>query len=270
MSSDFDKVDWSKATMTYTGLSAWLSSLFPKKFYPVPIVGFNETINYLFHTDYDKFPKIGARYVMECQDYLAKTENELKKYPIEEVNLSIWNDYFKSNPDLKIEPKKSFDQVDWNWISQDFHLFVHRNILKLYKPKSKSQNTKKIIEEFEPIGAEGKSKLAVHMRYERNSSLIKKIKEKAIKSNPMLNCQVCEFSFYEKYGELGKGFIEAHHLSPLNETGERKTTAKDIALLCSNCHKMIHLGISQFEDNKLMTIEELKEIMREKNTVANY
>ena len=266
--SDFDAIDWSNASMSYPGLSAWLSSLFPDKIYPAPAKGFSETINYLFQTDYNKFPKIGAKYISECQSYLATTANKLKKYPIQEVNLNVWNKYFKENPELGIEPKTEFDQVDWNWISQDFHLFVHRNILKLYKPKSNSRNAE-ILEDIEPVGIEGQSTLAIHMRYERNSSLIKKIKQKALKSNPMLNCQVCDFSFYEKYGELGKGFIEAHHLNPLHETRERKTSAKDIALLCSNCHKMIHRGMSQNEENTIMTIEELKNVLTDKNTVAN-
>ena len=268
ITTDFNDMDWSKASMSYTALSAWLSSLFPQKLYPVPAKGFNDTINYLFQTDYDKFPKIGAKYIWECQEYMHKTQNELKKYPIEEVNLKIWNKFYNENPSLGIDEKNSFEQVDWNWITQDFHLFVHRNILKLYKPKNKNEKAE-IIEDFEPVGIEGQSKLAIHMRYERNSNLIKKIKEKALKSNPMLNCQICEFSFYEKYGELGKGFIEAHHLNPMHETKERKTTAKDIALLCSNCHKMIHRGISKIEDNIIMSIDELKELITDKNTVAN-
>jgi len=259
-SSDFDAINWRDASMSYTGLSAWLSSLFPEKIYPVPAKGFSETINYLFQTDYSKFPKIGQKYIIECQKYLAETENELRKYPIEEINLNVWNKFFKTNPNLGIEQKNSFDQVDWNWITQDFHLFIHRDILKLYKPKSNSRNAN-IVEENEPVAIEGQSKLATHMRYERNSGLIKKIKQNALKSNPMLNCEVCDFSFYEKYGELGKGFIEAHHLSPLNKTRERKTTAKDIALLCSNCHKMIHRGISVIAENELMTITELKKLL---------
>ena len=45
------------------------------------------------------------------------------------------------------------------------------------------------------------------------------------------------------YGEIGEGFIEAHHLKPLHTlTGEKVALdpVKDFAVLCSNCHKMIH------------------------------
>ncbi|MCZ2357335.1 MAG: hypothetical protein LC115_11740 [Bacteroidia bacterium] len=55
---------------------------------------------------------------------------------------------------------------------------THGNILKLYKPKNEIETRKsiEIQEEFEPVSIEGQTKLAVHMRYERDSNLIKKIK----------------------------------------------------------------------------------------------
>ncbi len=261
---NFENVNWSTRSMSFTGLSAWLTSIFPEKFYPVPMKGINETINYLFDTDLKSFPKTGEKYVSSCQEYLKLTETELKKFPIKEIHLKIWNKYFNDNLELNIKEKTDFEQVDWNWLTQDLHLFVFRNILKLYKPKNNVEieySTTKINIENEPVSIEGQSKLAIHMRYERDSRLIKKIKENAIKSNPMLNCEVCGFSFYEKYGALGQGFIEAHHINPLSETKETKTTKDDIALVCSNCHKMIHRGISKLEGNTILTLNELKEMI---------
>jgi predicted HNH restriction endonuclease len=195
---------------------------------------------------------------------MRQTQDELKKYPIEEIHLKVWNKYFTENPQLNINTKNTFEQVDWNWLTQDFHLFVHRNILKLYKLRNtKDGKQVNITGDFEPISIEGKSKLAVHMRYERDSGLIKKIKTQAMRANPMLNCEVCGFSFLEKYGKLGEGFIEAHHLKPLNETKETKTTRHDIVLVCSNCHRMLHKGISEIDDNSIMTIDELKNLLIE-------
>lgn len=257
--SDFVSIDWSDRSMSFTALSAWLSSLFPDKIIPIPTTGFNETINYLFDTDLEKFPKAGENYILACQEFMQETEKELKNYPIEEIHLKIWNKYYQDNPELNITPKSSFDKVDWNWLTQDFHIFVYRNVLKLYNQKRNNRSI--ALDDFEPFGIEGQSKLAVHMRYERNSALVKKIKESAIKSNPMMNCDVCGFSFFEKYGELGQGFIEAHHKKPLSETKETKTTRDDIALVCSNCHRMIHKGTSQLENNLIMTIDELKELI---------
>ncbi len=195
---------------------------------------------------------------------MRQTQDELKKYPIEEIHLKVWNKFFTENPQLNIKNKISFEQVDWNWLTQDFHLFVHRNILNLYKPRD-TNNAKQVdvTDDFEPISIEGKSKLAIHMRYERDSGLIKKIKTHALRANPMLNCEVCGFSFFEKYGKLGEGFIEAHHLKPLKETKETETTRRDIALVCSNCHRMLHKGTSRINDKSVMTIDELKKILIE-------
>ena len=53
--STFEDIDWSNRTMSYPALSAWLSSLFPEKLFPIPAKGFNETINLLFQTDLKKY-----------------------------------------------------------------------------------------------------------------------------------------------------------------------------------------------------------------------
>jgi predicted HNH restriction endonuclease len=67
-------------------------------------------------------------------------------------------------------------------------------------------------------------------------------------------CEVCGFNFAAVYGERGNGFIEAHHLVPISR-GERVNTIHDIALVCSNCHSMIH------RTNPPISVDELKELM---------
>jgi len=46
------------------------------------------------------------------------------------------------------------------------------------------------------------------------------------------------------YGELGAGFAEVlHHLRPLAEMdGPVETMLDDPAVVCVNCHRMLHLG----------------------------
>lgn len=249
----FKDIDWSQRTMSFTVLSAWLASLFPNKFFPIPMKGFDETTKYLFNINENKFPKVGREYVYESQKYLKETWEFLSQYPIEDLCLKEWNLYYKENPDLNIPIKDELLQVDKVWLAQDFHLFVFREILKLYKPKKNEITVK---EENEPTVIEGNSVLAQHMRFERNNSFIKKIKEKALRNNKMLNCQICGFSFYEKYGEKGAGFIEAHHKKPLSESaGKVRTSKEDIALVCSNCHRMLHRG------TPIIEIDDLKEII---------
>lgn len=55
-------------------------------------------------------------------------------------------------------------------------------------------------------------------------------------------CIVCGMNFVECYGEIGKEFIEVHHLYPISETnGEHEVDpATEMIPLCSNCHSMIH------------------------------
>jgi predicted HNH restriction endonuclease len=60
-----------------------------------------------------------------------------------------------------------------------------------------------------------------------------------------LLCEVprCGFDFVSKYGEEGRGYIQVHHLKPIGErNGAEKTTLDDLALVCPNCHAMIHVG----------------------------
>ena len=88
---------------------------------------------------------------------------------------------------------------------------------------------------------EGKLIQRKHFSRERNSQLIKTAKGEFKKKHGKLYCQICEFDFEEIYGEMGEDFIEGHHTIPISElTGKEKTKVKDIAMVCSNCHRMLH------------------------------
>ena len=88
---------------------------------------------------------------------------------------------------------------------------------------------------------EGVEKYKIHRFYERNPIIVKKVKERRIRQNKESRCDICNFSFEERYGSYGRGFIEAHYTIPISElNGIKKTKIKDIALVCSNCHRMLH------------------------------
>src|SRR5690606_19764194 len=55
-----------------------------------------------------------------------------------------------------------------------------------------------------------------------------------------LACEACGFDFEKVYGDRGSGYIECHHVVPLHEAGEGRTKLSDLALICANCHRMIH------------------------------
>jgi ribosomal protein L44E len=90
---------------------------------------------------------------------------------------------------------------------------------------------------------EGRRKLIRHVRMEktRNPQLIRDAKKYFKKRNGRLHCEVCGFDFGRKYGSRGRDYIEAHHKIPLSELEENVTlTVNDVAMVCSNCHRMLH------------------------------
>ncbi|NOR56502.1 MAG: restriction endonuclease [Sulfurovum sp.] len=103
---------------------------------------------------------------------------------------------------------------------------------------------------------EGKQKLRIHLQRERNPKLIREVKKRFKAKYGRLFCQVCSFDFYVKYGEIGDDFIEGHHTKPVSEFNDSTfSKIEDIALLCSNCHKMVH------RKRPWLSIDDLKEIL---------
>ena len=112
-------------------------------------------------------------------------------------------------------------------------------------------------EDDESSFPEGKKKYRQHRQLERDPKLAKKAKARRFAQTGKLECDVCEFDFFAIYGEIGHGFIEAHHKTPVSELdGVKKTKIRDLALVCANCHRMLHRGKS------LMTVEDLRAIVK--------
>jgi len=100
---------------------------------------------------------------------------------------------------------------------------------------------------------EGKRTVYYTTKYERSS----KNREAAIRIHGT-KCMICGFDFGQKYGELGKGYIEVHHIKPL-ATLEQEVVINpetDLICVCANCHRMLH----RFK-NYIVTVEELKYIV---------
>ncbi|WDO13950.1 HNH endonuclease [Flavobacterium sp. WW92] len=107
------------------------------------------------------------------------------------------------------------------------------------------------------VALEGKIIYKLHKLRERDRKIIAEKKKSVLKINNKLSCEVCNLNFEEKYGEIGKGFIECHHKVPLSSLKvETKITVKDLALVCSNCHRMLH------RDIKNISVEKLKELIK--------
>lgn len=86
---------------------------------------------------------------------------------------------------------------------------------------------------------EEKRRYSLHRRLDRRAN-----RAKVFRAHGSDECQACTFRFEDKFGPLGAGYFEAHHLTPLSSLspGEvRKYDYKtDFAILCANCHRMIH------------------------------
>jgi hypothetical protein len=89
--------------------------------------------------------------------------------------------------------------------------------------------------------SEGEPRIRVHVQRERNQTLVSVAKHHFKEAHGRLFCEVCEFDFSDRYGELGDDFIEAHHRVPLSESNaEVETSVDDLAMVCANCHRMLH------------------------------
>jgi 5-methylcytosine-specific restriction endonuclease McrA len=106
--------------------------------------------------------------------------------------------------------------------------------------------------ELEIEAQEGRTRLRVHLRRERSRKLITDFKA----SLTSFACEACGDDMEAIYGELGTGYIEAHHKVPVALIEEGETTKlSDLAALCANCHRMIHR-------NGLMSVEALAAHLR--------
>lgn len=81
-----------------------------------------------------------------------------------------------------------------------------------------------------------------HWARERSRALTRLAKKRVLDGGGTLDCAVCGFNFARVYGPHGDGYIEAHHTLPVSELEEDAVTrVEDIALVCANCHRMLHV-----------------------------
>jgi 5-methylcytosine-specific restriction protein A len=103
---------------------------------------------------------------------------------------------------------------------------------------------------------EGRLLTRKHLARERNRKLVEAKRKQALKTTGRLACEACGFEFGKQYGERGRGFIECHHTKPLAALAEEtRTHINDLALVCSNCHRMIH------RRKTWLTVAEVKELL---------
>lgn len=99
-------------------------------------------------------------------------------------------------------------------------------------------------EEMEAVEGALRIALVRHRRREqklRNAKIAQATKARGGR----LRCEVpgCGFDYFAVYGELGRDYAQVHHLNQLSDLeSPTKTALKDLAVVCANCHVMIHRG----------------------------
>jgi|ERR1700722_2211909 len=90
---------------------------------------------------------------------------------------------------------------------------------------------------------EARHKLILHEGLERrrNKELVSDAKARFKEKHHRMFCEVCGFDYSNKYGNRGIDFIEAHHRIPIAELKANTLLGiKDLAMVCANCHRMLH------------------------------
>lgn len=101
---------------------------------------------------------------------------------------------------------------------------------------------------------EGNKYQVITNRYERNT-----INRELCLAKKGYKCVVCGFDFKDRYGSIGKNYIEVHHVIPVSMLGPDYHICIDTDLepVCSNCHAMLH------RKNPPLLPNELKQCMNE-------
>lgn len=231
------------------------------------------TYNPLFETDLSKYPKKEPKelwaqlsptqsaslhrvaYEMKADDIIyVKQGRKIVNKGI--VKGSYYFDYKKrlEGPDgepwshqVPVEWMTDFPEVDI-LLGRSQQLTVEKLITNdLYSLEFSIKSTVKVNQNKEAI--EGEIYKAEANFRSRNRALIQ-----AKKANSDFRCEACGFCFEEVYGNIAQEYIIAHHLRPIS-SGVAKTTLDDIALLCANCHAVIHLN------DPPLKLEELRKLI---------
>ena len=239
--SAFADLDWAVTeAITCPMLSCYAATLFPERLRPIHGVRFPELFERWFGADYEPLPKIGLPHVLGVQPYLERVAEAIERADAPLRFLAVAEARYEAlhheEPPFAFDPSRPPGRLVSNWIVQDFcyHALRPGGETRAGEPDARGALG---IES----ALEGKLRRVVHRRRERSLPLAREAKRRAYEKDPALPCEACGTSLREVYGEAADGVIEAHHVEPLGErTTARETRLEDFAMLCPNCHAMVH------------------------------
>lgn len=120
-------------------------------------------------------------------------------------------------------------------------LLLHRTAEAIQAATSAKNTYSSSVFDEEDVFPEGYILTRQHVMRERNREAVVAKIAQAWRRDGRIACEVCGFDFLRFYGELGRGFAECHHVIPLAATLiDRRTRLSDLAIVCANCHRMLH------------------------------
>ena len=151
-----------------------------------------------------------------------------------------------------------FDVLDWHYDLPGAIDFFKPTEPSILVPESNEGLAREFgFDAKEKEFLEGKPILRTHLSNERDPMLTREAKRAWHQQNDgEIKCSVCRFSFSQVYGPIGKGFIEAHHKTPISELSTSTVLkVSDLVPVCSNCHSMLH------RNRPWLAVEQLREIV---------
>lgn len=172
------------------------------------------------------------------------------------MNFRSLDPAFTSGGGKGLASASKLDREVWNEFSADREALAVA--AEAIREAVKSGLDEDAIDELDSYQAkEGRVSYRLHRHLERDQKLVALAKGAALKANGKLACEACLFDFLAAYGARGAGYIEAHHVNPVHAMEEGATTTiADLALLCANCHRMVHSA------KPWLTVEDLRGLLR--------
>ncbi len=171
-------------------------------------------------------------------------------------NFMRFDPYYKDRGRTGLSRGNRLEQVVWDEFSSDpSRLAAVADAIRRGAVEASASLPDRALEGDEEF-QEGEVLTRIHTRRERDPRASAAKKAAVLKATGRLECEACGFDFEARYGGLGAGFAECHHRLPLAALGRRTATRlADLAVLCANCHRMIH------KTRPLMAVEEFRRLV---------
>ena len=145
---------------------------------------------------------------------------------------------------LPVSDLKTGELASVNWRPQRSGMEVRNGVAEL------ERLWKRHLDAYDSDNGDGLSAIegGVTMALRRHRFRERKLRDAKLADYKMrhegrLPCEECGLDFLAVYGEIGRDFAHVHHREPLGgRKGPSVTRMQDLAVVCANCHAMLHRG----------------------------